>query len=264
MRIRVSDMTLSVFDAHETRMSKIHTLAGTEINAQEFASWNERMFACYGNNRLYYHSNLIIRRIQARRIHTVLSFMRVKASDVVLDAGCGEGYLFSQLPPCRRRVGVDLSTSALDIARARDSGASWIQADLENLPFHISTFDKVCCSEVIEHVLSPLRVIEELHRVVKPSGTVVFTVPNERSMNRIKDLVLSNSFGRMVFPDIPRRTEWHLTEYTPALLRSQVKASFQILRERTLPMSVFGLGYGILCAPKKQPRESRGNPIDRS
>src|SRR2546423_3709411 len=122
-------------------MSRLQTVAGTEVEVRDFESWNERMFVHYGNDRLYFHPNFIIRKIQTQRINTVIDFMHVEPSDVVLDAGCGEGHLFSKLPSSQRQIGVDLSRTALEIAARRDSNAEWILLDLQRLPFSKETFD---------------------------------------------------------------------------------------------------------------------------
>jgi ubiquinone/menaquinone biosynthesis C-methylase UbiE len=238
------------FVAQKTKMTKVQTIAGTEVKVREFESWNERMFIHYGNDRLYNHPSRIVRMIQAQRIRTIINFMEIAGSDAVLDAGCGEGYIFLRLPQSRRRVGIDLSPTALEIAARRNPDIEWIRGDVEKMPFDAATFDKVCCSEVIEHVLDPEAVLKELHRVVKPTGRVIITVPNERTMNRVKDMVLGTRLGRRMFPDIPIRTEWHLTEYTPRLLRSQIRRFFNIQREKILPFAGIGLGYSVLCTPR--------------
>jgi 2-polyprenyl-3-methyl-5-hydroxy-6-metoxy-1,4-benzoquinol methylase len=231
-------------------MARLHTVAETEFELHEFESWNEQMFLHYGNDRLYYHPSRLIRAIQAQRIRTIVRYMEIEARDTVLDAGCGEGYLFSRLPWSMRRVGVDLSVAALEIARRRNPEIEWVRANVQKLPFAPAVFDKICCSEVIEHVVEPESVVRELHRVVKPGGRVVITVPNERTMNRVKDLVLNNRLGRRLFPGIPLRTEWHLTEDTPELLRGQIRIYFRIQREKALPVAGLGLGYSVLCIPR--------------
>jgi len=231
-------------------MSKLLTLAGTEVEIQEIQTWNERMFRLYQSDRLYFHPNFLIRKIQARRIRTIVDFLQVSPNDAVLDVGCGEGHLFAHLPRSARRVGIDLCRTALAVAGERYHNAEWVHGDVHCMPFQSHLFDKVCCSEVLEHVLNPDRLIRELFRVVKPTGRVVLTIPIEKALNRVKDLMLTNPFGRQLFPDIPRRTEWHLTEYSPELLQTQVRDLFCIERAKQLPWSWLGLGYGILCTPK--------------
>jgi SAM-dependent methyltransferase len=51
------------------------------------------------------------------------------------------------------------------------------QADGAHLPFRAECFDVVICSEVLEHVSSPLDVICEIHRVLRPEGTLLICVP---------------------------------------------------------------------------------------
>ncbi len=51
------------------------------------------------------------------------------------------------------------------------------QADVASLPFADSCFDIVICAEVLEHVPDPRAVLRELHRVLKPGGTLLACVP---------------------------------------------------------------------------------------
>ena len=48
---------------------------------------------------------------------------------------------------------------------------------LEQIPVEDDTYDIVICTEVLEHVPSPAAVLRELHRVLKPSGKLLITVP---------------------------------------------------------------------------------------
>jgi SAM-dependent methyltransferase len=38
-------------------------------------------------------------------------------------------------------------------------------------------FDVIVCTEVLEHTLKPFRAVAELHRMLKPGGTVLISVP---------------------------------------------------------------------------------------
>ena len=46
------------------------------------------------------------------------------------------------------------------------------------LPFQDQAFDSVFCSQVLEHVPSPEKVLQEFHRCLKPGGTLVISVPH--------------------------------------------------------------------------------------
>jgi SAM-dependent methyltransferase len=52
-----------------------------------------------------------------------------------------------------------------------------IVCDGHDLPFADGTFDAVVCQAVLEHVLDPVRVVAEIHRVLAPDGLVYSEVP---------------------------------------------------------------------------------------
>ena len=52
-----------------------------------------------------------------------------------------------------------------------------VSADAVELPFADATFDRIICSEVLEHIGDDNAAIGELVRVLKPGGTIAITVP---------------------------------------------------------------------------------------
>ena len=52
-----------------------------------------------------------------------------------------------------------------------------LRGDARRLPFADGTFDAVVTSEVLEHIQDDVTAISELHRVLKPGGTLGVTVP---------------------------------------------------------------------------------------
>ena len=114
---------------------------------------------------------------------------RVNPKDLVLDAGCGEGrhtFELSKLVDCSI-VAMDLEYDNPKKVRAMNDlmdqegqtvGSTHVmQGDAQNLPFEDSTFDKIICSEVIEHLDDDRNGIEELARVLKEGGEMAVTVP---------------------------------------------------------------------------------------
>ena len=52
-----------------------------------------------------------------------------------------------------------------------------VQGDALHLPFADGTFDRVLCSEVLEHIPNDVAAMTELARVLRPGGTMAITIP---------------------------------------------------------------------------------------
>lgn len=104
-----------------------------------------------------------------------LGFQRGK----ILDVGCGFGamalVLAREFPDCEV-VGVDLSVPLLDYARSNTSvelmenRVRFEEADVENMPFEDGSFDVVFNVSMVHWVDSPVSMLNEIQRVLKPEG----------------------------------------------------------------------------------------------
>jgi SAM-dependent methyltransferase len=121
-----------------------------------------------------------------------LERLDLRPGDTLLDAGCGEGrHCFGALERGARVVGLDLDLDSLRPAvgalRTRggevDSFGDMIQGNTFHLPFRDETFDKVICSEVMEHVHDYVGAARELARVTKRGGRIAVTIPTATSEN---------------------------------------------------------------------------------
>jgi SAM-dependent methyltransferase len=121
-----------------------------------------------------------------------LERLEVRPGEILLDAGCGEGrHCFGALENGARVVGLDLDLASLRPAvgglrtRAEELGSlgAMIQGDTFHLPFRDESFDKVICSEVMEHVHDYTAAARELARVTKPGGSLAVTIPTATSEN---------------------------------------------------------------------------------
>jgi SAM-dependent methyltransferase len=119
-----------------------------------------------------------------------LERLRVGPGDLVLDAGCGEGrHCFGCLERGASVVGLDLDFDSLrDASKALRSRAAELgglghmnQGDAFFLPYRDETFDRVICSEVMEHVHDYPAALRELARVTRPGGSLAVTIPTATS-----------------------------------------------------------------------------------
>jgi ubiquinone/menaquinone biosynthesis C-methylase UbiE len=153
------------------------------------------------------------------------SVMGLHHGDRVLDLGCGNGR--HTLEACRRNscrvVAADLDQEDLRRVRymagvERASGRlrgdiAFVVADAQSLPFADSSFDSIMCTEVLEHVGDDEAALQELSRVLKPSGKLALSVPAyvvERAM-------------WLIFPGYRQKAGGHLRVYRPRQIREALR-----------------------------------------
>jgi SAM-dependent methyltransferase len=56
-----------------------------------------------------------------------------------------------------------------------------VKADICNLPFEDNHYDIVLCNHVLEHIPDDTKAMQELYRVLKPSGMGIFQIPQDLS-----------------------------------------------------------------------------------
>ncbi|KQX70041.1 hypothetical protein ASD06_00810 [Angustibacter sp. Root456] len=103
---------------------------------------------------------------------------------VVLDAGCGEGYGCAAVGEVAAAVlGADYDAPALDRARRRHRGATFLRTNLVALPVADAAVDVVLSLQVIEHIWSPDQLLAETVRVLRPGGLLALTTPNRETFS---------------------------------------------------------------------------------
>jgi SAM-dependent methyltransferase len=113
----------------------------------------------------------------------------------VLEVGCGAGVDLVRFAKGGATVtGVDLSPSAIELATANFAQqglpADLRVADGEHLPFPDASFDLVFAHGVVQYTADPQRMVDEVHRVLKPGGEAIFQVYNRISwLNALSGLM---------------------------------------------------------------------------
>jgi len=99
------------------------------------------------------------------------------SKNVVLDLGCGTGFLFPHLrEKVEMLVGLDFSPNILKLAKKRTTdNVSLIRADADYMPFRKHVFDVVFAFTLLQNMPNPAKTLDEMKRVTKPYGKMVVT-----------------------------------------------------------------------------------------
>jgi phosphatidylethanolamine/phosphatidyl-N-methylethanolamine N-methyltransferase len=136
------------------------------------------------------------------------NYLRHRPFQKILEIGVGPGSTLEFYPPTSQVVGIDISASMIKQARKKaerlNSGNRYEfhVMDALNLEFPDNSFDVVLAAYVITTVSDPIKVCEEMLRVVKPGGQII-AINHSRCQNgthwgRIED-ILAPLFVRIGF-----------------------------------------------------------------
>jgi len=112
------------------------------------------------------------------RFKKAVALARVPPGAAVLDIGARDGGLRPYLPDLVKYQGIDI---APEFARAD----VLIHDILQGIPFPDGSHDFVFCIEVLEHIPNPFGTLGEIHRVLKPGGVLILSVPNPYHLKEI-------------------------------------------------------------------------------
>lgn len=181
----------------------------------------------------------------------------------VLDVGCGAGDFLRGVQETSgwEAYGTDLSQEAVAVA-GREPGLKLFRGELHQARYPDRHFDAVFVRNVLEHVLDPARLLEELRRVLRLGGRLWLLVPNARTeYARFRADARAGRAGE--------NPQAHLNFFTPASFRVVLeRRGFEVERVYTLGLKrgLFELGYlpaGLRTKrrPGKKPSASDPKPV---
>lgn len=111
--------------------------------------------------------------------------------------------------------------------------------EVDRFPYPDEHFDTVLCCELLEHLAKdPMHMMTEIHRILKPNGTLVLTTPNAVSIRALRAILLGIHpalFSKYVMPTLLPEAK-HFKEYTPKeLMRLFSDAGFSLDTIETTP-----------------------------
>lgn len=228
---------------------------GMAPDGRSFRDWNEEMVQRYHPGAYHDRSSLPVRAVERARTRRIVQMLDALPHHRILEVGVGAGNVLDEVPT-GTRFGLDLSSSILRDARLRlASRATLLRGDAALLPFRDGAFDRVLSSEVLEHLPDPGAAVAELARVTRPGGIVVISVPNERLIDRTKELLSRahvlgwlSSKGYRVPADM--KDEWHLHAFDLETLRSVTAPHLHVQKVAAIPHALLPLRWVARCIPR--------------
>jgi SAM-dependent methyltransferase len=111
----------------------------------------------------FYHSRNGLRK--------AIALMAPSMKGRLLDVGCGRKP-YREMFQTGEYIGLEIDSPGNRANKQAD-----YYYDGNSFPFAVHNFDGVVCNQVLEHVFTPDQFLGEIHRVLKPSGLLLLTVP---------------------------------------------------------------------------------------
>ncbi len=130
-----------------------------------------------------------VQRVSGNRLfNEFLDPVQLREFSVVMDLGCGTGFFATALQERFQGssvVGVDLSFDMLLAAQQKSTGLL-VAGDAEKLPFADNSIDLIFSNFALQWCFNLPLLFDELQRVLKPGGELVFTTLGNQSLRELR------------------------------------------------------------------------------
>lgn len=225
----------------------MRTIASSALDVER---WNDTFAREHDIDDYYARSSFLIRWIEGRRLASIRRLLDVVPSDRILEAGCGGGHIL-RLFPENELTGVDPSGEMIQKSRRNLSGyqVRLLKGELHEVGLPDGGFDRIICSEVLEHVVDPDAVLTQIQRLLAPNGCVVITFPNDLLVNRIKALIRRS--GMTILPPF-RRISWggdhyHLHTWRTREMHALLSRYFRVTAVKFAPSRLLPVRCCFRC-----------------
>lgn len=106
-------------------------------------------------------------------LYRAIKNLSAGASGPILDFGCGSKPYRELFPGAEEYIGCDIEVSG----HPHNDSDIDVYYDGKTLPFEDGRFEWVVSFETLEHIFNPEEILRELHRVGKPDGFLLVSVP---------------------------------------------------------------------------------------
>jgi 2-polyprenyl-3-methyl-5-hydroxy-6-metoxy-1,4-benzoquinol methylase len=228
---------------------------------------NDRLAREHPIDDYYASSPLPLRLIERRRLRIIKDMVGPPAGLDIAEVGSGGGHVLRMFPGARLTA-IDVSTVFLETAKKNLAGydVRFVKGEVDKLDLPAASFDRVVCTEVLEHTEDPDAILRAIARLIRPTGVAVITIPNDPLILRLKRLVRRTPVGAL----LGRRVNWggdeyHLHVWTPAEFERKLRHCFRVTDTRAAPFDRLPIRACFRCVPRSvsnSPGPPRGHAAE--
>lgn len=210
---------------------------------------NDRLATEHPIDDYYERSAWPIRFIERERLAIIRRFVGPHRGLRIAEVGSGGGHVLRMFPDARLTA-IDVSGVFLEIAKKNLRGydVEFLKGELAHLALDTATFDRVICTEVLEHTEHPKAILAEIRRILKPGGVAVITVPNDPLILRLKGIVRRTPVGLLLRDRVHwGGDEYHLHTWAPAEFEGLLSAYFQVTDRAAAPHNALPIRACFRC-----------------
>jgi 2-polyprenyl-3-methyl-5-hydroxy-6-metoxy-1,4-benzoquinol methylase len=227
-------------------------VANEQEAAVDVEAMNDRLAREHPIDDYYARSILPIRLIEERRLAIIRNMVGPSANLDLAEVGSGGGHVLRMFRDARLTA-FDVSDVFLDTAKRNLSGfdVKFVKGEIDKLDYPLASFDRIICTEVLEHTVDPRAILAALVRLLRPNGVAVITVPNDPLILALKGVVRKTPLGWA----LGGRVDWggdvhHLHRWTPGDFRALLSRYFRVTEARAAPFDALPIRACFRCVQR--------------
>lgn len=206
---------------------------------------NDRLAREHPIDDYYAKSPLPVRIVEQLRLQIIRRMVGACSGRTLCEIGSGGGHVLAMFRQAKLTA-IDVSDLYLDTARRRLAGydVRFLKGEVQKLALPAQSFDRIVCTEVLEHTTDPESILVEIARLLRRDGVAVITVPNDPLIDQIKRVLV-----RLPFLG---RAEWggdhyHLHRWRPREFRALLERHFRVEAYDAAPHTAIPLRACFRC-----------------
>jgi 2-polyprenyl-3-methyl-5-hydroxy-6-metoxy-1,4-benzoquinol methylase len=210
---------------------------------------NDRFAREHPIDDYYAEAALPVRMIQWRRLAIIRQMVGESAGLDLCEVGAGGGHVLRMFPQARLTA-FDVSGVFLENARRNLAGydARFVKGEVDKLDLPANSYDRIICTEVLEHTLDPEAILATMARLLRPDGVVVITVPNDPLILRLKGVLRRTPLGLL----LRNRIDWggdiyHVHRWRPDEFERILTRHLRITDRRAAPVDALPIHACFRC-----------------